>query len=274
LATYPSNPSLPQGTDQTEVNPTNWNKIIDNINAIGADLSNARGDGQEFPGTDHAAGQAADLDDILQAIKHILADISGETNWYDAPAASLKLHDHSSGEGGSVPWSSIASNTRFKEFHPEYPGAVWTTSLRGTAASGNNIVDCSTDQDVVSYVARNYYEATSSETSLQDYYVAFRFTLPEDFDAWATSNAIQIDYKTESGTYINCHADLYIYKSGSSTLTASSENNVSTDWSSISIDDSALGSWSAGDVMEIYLKLETRSDYYVRVGKIRFNYTS
>ncbi len=274
MATYPSNPGLSQGTNGTAVNPTNWNTLIDNINAVGADLVDARGDGQQFPGTPHSAAQASDVDDILQAVKHMLADISGETNWYDEPAAGLKSHDHSSGKGGAIPWSSIASNTRFAELHPEYPGAVWTTSLRGAAASGNNTVTLSTDQDVVSYVARNYCEGTSAESSLQDYYVALRYTLPESFGAWASSNAIQIEYRTESGTYLNCHVDVYIYKSGTSALIASSEDNSNTDWSNIAIDDSALGSWSPGDIVEIYLKLETRNNYYARTGKVRFNYTS
>jgi hypothetical protein len=274
LATYPSTPGLPQGTNETAVNPTNWNTLVDNINAIGADLVDARGDGQEFPGTDHTAGQATDLDDILQAVKHMLGDISGETHWYDEPAANLKSHDHSSGKGGAVPWSSIGSGNRKMELHPEYPGAVWTTSLRGASPSGNNTVDRSTGQDVVSYVARNHYEATSSESSLQDYYVALRFTLPEDFSAWASSNAIQIEYRTESAPSVDCHVDVYIYKSGTATLVASSENNANTAWSTIVIDDSTLGSWSADDIVEIYLKLETRNNYYARVGKVRFNYTS
>jgi len=274
LATYPSNPSISQGTNETAVNPTNWNMLVDNINAIGSDIVDARGDGQEFPGTDHTASQATDLDEALQAVRHILADISGETNWYDAPSANLKLHDHSTSKGGAIPWSSIASNTRFAELHPEYPGAVWTASLRGAAASGNNTASLSTDQDVVSYIARNYYEATSSEASLQDYYVALRFTLPEDFNAWAQSNAVQIEYKTESGTYLNSSVALYIYKAGTFALVASSENNSNTIWSTITVDDSALGSWSSGDIVEMYLKLKTRNDYYARVGKIRFNYTS
>jgi hypothetical protein len=247
---------------------------VDNINAMGADLVDARGDGQEFPGTDHTAGQATDLDDIMRAIKHMLADVSGETNWYDAPAASLKSHDHSSGKGGAVPWSSIGSGSRSTDFHPECPGAVWITSLRGASPSGNNIVDRSTGQDVVSYVARNYYEGKSSEASLQDYYVALRFTLPEDFGSWASSSAIQIEYRTESGTSINCHVDVYVYRSGTEAVVASDENNANTSWSTITIDDSDLGSWSPGDIMEMYLKLETRNDYYARVGRITFNYTS
>lgn len=274
MATYPSNPNLPQGTDETAVNPTNWNTLVNNINAIGADIVDARGDGQEFPGTDHTAGQASDLDDILQAVKHVLADLSGETYWYEVPAASLKSHDHSSGNGGSVPWSSVGSGSRSMDFHPEYPGALWTTSIRGSSASGENTVDRSTGQDVVSYVARNYYEATSSEIVMQDYTIALRFTLPGDFGAWASSNAIQIECRTESATSINSHVDVYIYKSGTAGLVASSENNASTSWSTITIDDSVLGSWSSGDVVEVYLKLETKSNYYTRVGKATFNYSS
>ncbi len=126
----------------------------------------------------------------------------------------------------------------------------------------------------MSSVARNYYEGNSSEASLQDYYVALRYTLPENFGAWASANAIQIEYRTESATYLNCHVDVYIYKSGTATLVTSSEDRSSTDWSTIVIDDSTLGSWSSGDIVELYLKLETRNNYYARTGKIRFNYTS
>jgi len=274
MGTYPANPALPQGDADTLVNPTNWNTLVDNINAIGADLVDGRGDGQAFPGTDHTANQSTDIDDALQAIRHMLVHLLGETNWYDAPAGSLKVHDHSSGKGGAVPWSSIAANVRFREIHPHYPGEMETLSLRGAAASGQNTGTRSQGIDVVSYVERHYHQFESSETGLQDVYVAVRFTLPEDFTAWATSNAIQIEYRTESGTSVNCHVDSYIYKSGAASLVASSENNANTSWSTIVIDDSVLGSWSAGDIMEIYLKLETRTDYYARVGKIRFNYTS
>jgi hypothetical protein len=215
-----------------------------------------------------------DMDDILQAIKHMLSDISGETYWYDAPAASLKSHNHSSDKGGAIPWSSIGSGNHSIDLYPEYPGAVWTASLRGASPSGNNTVTRSTGQDVVSYIARNYYEAISSETSLQDYYVALKFTLPEDFGSWSLSNAIEIEYQTGSGTSINSHVDVYIYKSGAADLVASSEGNASMSWSAVFIDYSALGSWSSGDVMEVYIKLEIKNDYYARLGGIKLNYTS
>lgn len=89
MATYPNTPALPAGTRADDVVGGEWNTLVDNVNAIGADLVDGRGDGQAFPGTDHTSGQATDIDDILQAIKHMIADMTGETNWYDAPAATI-----------------------------------------------------------------------------------------------------------------------------------------------------------------------------------------
>jgi len=274
-ANYPTaNPAITTGANDTGVTPTTWNRFVDETNAIGADLVLARADTQEFPQIDHTAGQARNITEALDAIRHMIAQLSGQTNFYDDFSGSLKVHTHASGQGGAIPWSSIASNARFLEIHPEYPGAVWTTSLFGGAASGNNTTTNSVGQDVTSNVARNYYEATSAEASLQDYYVAVQITLPENFTAFATSNAIQIDYITESEVSINSKFDVYVYKSGSAGVVTSALNNVSTSWAQVTIDDSSLGSWSAGDVMCIYLKLNTRSNYYTRVGKIKLNYTS
>ena len=251
MSTYPASSLLPAGTNETEVNPTNWNTLVDNINALTADLATARGDGEDFPGTDHTASQAADLDDILQAIKHMITHLNGgAAKWYSLPVRQIVLH-------------------------PEYAGEVLTLSLRGAAASGNNTVTRSSGEDVVSNVARHYHETTSSEASLQDGYVAVRITLPNDFSAWAASNAMQIEVRTESGTSANCHVDVYVYQSGNATLAASSENNANTTWSIITLDDSALDSahsWSAGDEVEIYIKLETRNNYNARCGKITLNY--
>jgi len=275
MATYPNNPNLQQGTNLTAVNPANWNTLVDNINTIGADLVDARGDEQVFPGTPHNAGQCSDVSDMLQAIRHILSDISGETNWYNNPTGSLKIHNHSVGQGGLIPWNSLGtSNNRKIELHPQYPGSLLTNSLRGATASGNNNITINTDVNVVSYIGRHYYEGVSSQTSLQDYYVALRFTLPIDFGAWTSTNAIQIEYRTGSALSSDCHVDVYVYKSGNGSVIASSENNVNINWSNIGISGSSLGTWSPNDILEIYVKLESRNNNYARIGKICFNYNA
>jgi len=272
--TYPAVTTIPTGDAVTEVNAANWNLFVDNVNALISDLIAARGDGFAFPGTDHAASQSTDIDDAVQAIRHQIGHALGETNWYDAPAGSLKVHTHAVGQGGLVAWSSLGANSaRILTLFPQYAGGLLTKSLRGAAASGNNTITINTDVEVVSYVDRHYYEGISSQSSLQDYYVGLRIQIPIDFGALAAS-AIQIEYRTGSALSTDCHVDVYIYKSGSGSVIASSENDVNVNWSTISISGSALGTLAANDILELYIKLESRNNNYARIGKILLNYTA
>jgi len=52
-------------------------------------------EGQEFPGTDHTADQATNIEEELDAVRHMLSDIGGETNWYDEVPVSLKSAEDS-----------------------------------------------------------------------------------------------------------------------------------------------------------------------------------
>ncbi|MBD3181056.1 hypothetical protein GF312_02120 [Candidatus Poribacteria bacterium] len=274
MSLYPESPNLPQGTNSTEVNTTNWNKLIDNINAIGSDLVNARGDGQEFPGIDHSSGQCGNIDDILQGIKHMISDISGEDKWYDSPIASLRSHDHSHDKGGNIPWSSIGSGNRRIVYHPEYPGALWTASLHGDPASGNNTLIRSCGQEVELNVAHNYYGVTTSEDMLQEYYLSLCLTLPEDFSNWSESDSIKMEYKTYSDSISDNGVGVYVYKSGTAESIVTKEFYASNIWSNISLDRTNLGSWSSGDTVEIYVWFTVRDGHFARLGKIEFNYES
>jgi len=275
LSTYPSSPALSEVTAATAINTTWGESIRNNINAIGADLVDARGESQAFPGTDHATGQITDVNDMLCALKHMVAQLSGQTNWYDDFSGSLKTHTHASGQGGSVPYANIgANNIRLIELYPAYPGYINTNSLRGAAASGSNTITITPEIIMNSNDSRHCLTANSAEVTLQDTYAVVKLTLPKDFTAFATSNAIQLQYITENISSSNCHVDLYVYKSGTADLIASSEDNAATSWSTITIDDSSLGSWSAGDSLELYIKLNSKSDYYASISKISLNYTS
>jgi len=52
-------------------------------------------EGQDFPGTDHTADQATTIEEELDAIRHMLSDLGGETNWYDEVPVSLKAAEDS-----------------------------------------------------------------------------------------------------------------------------------------------------------------------------------
>lgn len=273
--TYPSATTIPTGTNNTPVDITNWNRFVDNLNTLIADLILANGDGQAFPGTDHTALQSICMDDAMQSMRHQVAHLTGETYWYDAPAGSLKVHTHAVGQGGLVPWGSLgASNVRKVELHPAYRGSLITTSLRGASPSGNNAITITNNVDVVSYVGRHYYDGASASASLQDTYIAVRFTVPIDFGAWASANAIQIEFKTGSALSSDCHVDVYVYKSGNGTVITNSDNNVNVNWSSIGFSGANLGTWAADDILELYIKLESRNTNFARIGKVALNYTS
>ncbi len=272
MATYPNRPNLPSVSSETYVDSIWGNSVIDNINAIGDDLVGTFGDEQNFPGIEHSPGQIQNLRGAIQAIRHILVHITGKENWYDEPNGSLKAHNHSEEQGGSIPWSSIGtSNYRNVVYSPQYFGAIQTNSLRGGAVSGNNIITITTGVELVSNAGKYYYEGISNQTNLNDTYIALLYVLPVDFNSWM-ENAIQIEYKTGSLLSSNSHVDVYIYKAGTSNVIFSSENNANTSWSTINIGSSLLGNWIAGDVLELYIKFESKSNNYVRVGKITLGY--
>lgn len=276
MATYPDNPELPQGDgENTDFDPALWNAVVDNLNAIADDLVACRADDQAFPGTDHTAGQSLNIYDALSAIKHMLSALSGNDNWYNAIVGSLKAHTHAVGQGGFVPFSSLgADGVRSVVLEPDYDGAFSTYKLRGAAASGANTITLTTDIDVVSNIGRNYYQGISAEATLQDVYVCIRFTLPINFGTWASDNAIKVDFCTGSATVADNHVDIYVYKSESGSLVASSVDKASVNWAEAVIDNSDLGTWAANNILEIYLKLESKDSNFARVGKITFNYTA
>jgi hypothetical protein len=273
--TYPTSLTIPQGTNATALDPANWNVYVNQINAIAADLVAVRTEIETFSGVDHTAAQAVDVTTALGSIRHMLKHLSGESDWLTAPGGSLKVHSHAVEQGGLLPYASLGPvNIRKIDLYPQYPGSLQTNSLRGTSISGNNIITVTTIENVASYVARHAYNGISAQSSLQDAYITVRFTLPKDFTAWTTSNGIQIEYKTDSALYTDCHVDAYVYKSGIASIVTSSEDNVNVSWSNFGISAANLGSWSANDIIELYLKLESRNNYAANIGRIALNYTS
>ncbi len=187
----------------------------------------------------------------------------------------MKIIDENRAKRAERKTESVSKpHIRFVELHPPYPGAVWTGSCRGATYSGHNNVERSISQEAVCNREHNYYEVTSGEASLQDYSVALCWTIPDDFRAWAEMNPIVIDFRTESGTYLNAHVGVKIYKAGWASGLSESSHNTDTGWAVIIIEPMDVKGWKPGDVMEIYLKLASRNDYYARVGSIRFNYVA
>ena len=157
-----------------------------------------------------------------------------------------------------------------------YRGGATDTNISGIMTSD---VETSATNNL-----RNYYQWTSSVASLNMYTVAVRVRLPKDFSAWATSNALQVDYATSSTSTANNFLDTRVYlETNSTTAVAATTNSVSAvanTWTTVTIDDSVLNDGSAPDwngadqQATIYLRMGALSSNTVRIGEIRLNYLS
>jgi len=180
--------------------------------------------------------------------------------------------------------SGAGRHVRQMKISPEYTGAVLTAFYgSGTDTSINGTMTSDTEPSADEL--RTYYEWTSSQSSLNYYTVAIRVALPSDFSAWTTSDAVQVDFNTESTSTSDNVVSVYIYNGDDTpgTAVASSTSNASSTadtWTSVSIDDSAIDDASApewdapGETAVIYLRMGSLSDNFVRIGDIKLNYLS
>lgn len=156
-------------------------------------------------------------------------------------------------------------------FSAEYPGGA--LSADGT----DNLVNI-TSNNSGAPAFMNYYEVNNFATDggTNDFDIILRFTLPEDFNSWDTTNAIVIDY--EGTTNANFEAD--VYEEGNATalqdnatvsgtgLGAFAENTVAA----------ALAGLTAGETGIIQLKITvtdaaTTETSIMRLGDITLNFS-
>ena len=151
----------------------------------------------------------------------------------------------------------------------EYPGAVLS------ADGSNNSGVMTSDSEGTASNSMNYYEWSSSETSLNDYDVRVRFTLPYDFYSWSTGG-ITFSLATEATGTTNNKADIYIYRENSATVDGSSTGQTSSSagvWTTTTIAGSGLDECiNPGTTCMFIIKVSSANDSYVRVGDIDIHY--
>lgn len=186
--------------------------------------------------------------------------------------------------GSGPAYAGTARPAKTISLSPEYAGAA-ITAIYGAGTDTDIIGVMSSDTDTSGNLLRNYYSWYSAEGILNYYTVAVRVTLPKDFSGWATSNAVQLEYATQSTSAASNLVDVRIYNGSDTpgTVVASSTSNVSSvasTWSTITIDDSSLDDggapdWDAADESAvIYIRMGSTGSNLVKIGDIRLNYLS
>jgi excisionase family DNA binding protein len=164
---------------------------------------------------------------------------------------------------------------------PEFAGAALTASDSATVGHDGFMTSDASPSAQDSQAFRTYYQWTSTQTSLNNYTVVVRVTLPEDFSGWATSgNAMSIDMNTSLITSDENALNVYIYNHNYSDATPvlydQNERSASPKtWKTIGYTSSQLSNWDTeGQTATIYLKMYAKDENYVQVGDIVLNYLS
>jgi len=220
----------------------------------------------------------------------ITASQSGVTKFTVKSSGMLVLGDASDGltfsptSANTSIFRGASRPTKTITLQAEYSGAVITAS--GSASTvGSMTSDASTSAALSNF--RTYYQWTSSQTTLQDYTVAVRVTLPQDFADWSTTsnNAIKVNYNTALTTSDTNKLDVFVYNTDTSLSNPGipvvyRQANVSASaktWKTVDIDradliDGAEAVTAAGKTITIYLRMSAKDNNYVQVGDIVLNY--
>jgi len=166
-------------------------------------------------------------------------------------------------------WVPLGDYTNTVTLSAEYPGAV--LSADGTSNTGV----MTSDSEGTASNSMNYYEWSSSETSLNDYDVRVRFTLPSDFSSWG-SGWVLFNYATEATGTTNNKLGFYVYEESSATVDGSSTGQASSSagvWNTATIAGSGLDECTgAGTTCMFVIKMSSANDSYARVGDIQIIY--
>ena len=150
-------------------------------------------------------------------------------------------------------------------FHPQFANA----SLKGDGS--NNVGKLYVDHDVTSQ--NNYYLWTSTITSLQDYDVVVRETLPVDFVSW-TRNPISVIYKSTSTGATNNKMDISVFDTDGVevTLSGATTGLAGTGWTTTSFDFTGSPTWTAEQDFLIKFKMYAKDTFQMHLGALKMKF--
>jgi hypothetical protein len=162
--------------------------------------------------------------------------------------------------------SDDGERTLQKVLHPQYPNAAF----QGDASS--NVGQLYVTHDNISQ--NNYYLWTSTITSLQDYDVIVRVTVPPDFKEWP-DNPINVSYRSTSSDAADNKMDITVFDTNGSpvTLSGSTTDLVNTSWTETNIEFTGTPTWTANQEYLIRFKMYAQGNYQMHLGALKIKHT-
>lgn len=149
--------------------------------------------------------------------------------------------------------------------HAEFQNA----SYQGDAV--DNVGQLSVQLDNITQ--RNFYLWNSTRTTLQDYDVVVRVTLPADFVRWDAA-PMSVAYRTTSADSADSKLDVSIFDTNGSpvALGGSATGLASTSWSTTSLTYDSGATWTAGSEFLVKVKLYSKDNYQAHLGSLKLKY--
>jgi len=151
--------------------------------------------------------------------------------------------------------------SEYIDFNPTFEGASYLGD--GTSNVGRLFV---TDEDGVT---TNYYKWTSTISTLQDYDITLRTTVPYSFLSWRDS-AMQLRYKTDTADTADNAFTVSVYDTADAavTLSGSVANIASSDWTTKYVEFTD-GTWTEGETFRMVFHMMAKDNHFIDLGSIR-----
>ena len=173
---------------------------------------------------------------------------------------------------------AFASDDRERTIQKNYHAEFENVSYQGDAT--NNTGQLYSSHDAIS--DRNFYLWTSTSSSIQDYDIILRATLPPDFVRWVNDqkdkNPLRITFRTTSADSAENQVDISVLDTNGSPVTlsgsslSSGQNLVNTSWTTEEIEFTGSPTWTAGQNFEIRFKVHARNNFQMHIADLTLEY--
>lgn len=170
---------------------------------------------------------------------------------------------------GTLSWaaSSVVGSGGVIFLSPEYPHAVYVGSGSSYVGQLSAAYDATNKE--------NYYHWTSTKTTpLQEYTIAVRVRVPDNFSVWDANRPVQLRYRTGTADNTENLVSLRMQDTAGAWVTLSSnENLAATSWTTTTIlGPQAAGTYTKTGYITLFIKLATKSTGSADAGFINLNW--
>ena len=160
--------------------------------------------------------------------------------------------------------SDNRENSILNVLHPEFKDAAY----QGDGA--DNVGQLSASNDTSS--KKNFYLWASSRSTLQDYDVVLRVTLPEHFVRWS-SNPITLNYRTSTSVAADNKLDVQVFDTAGNAVSITGGGTlVANAWATSGITYSGSPMWTAGQTFLVKIKVSSKSNNQAHIGDLELRY--